>query len=129
MLFFLFGFFFAQYLVFGFLVISRFRFLRMRVFCFLVLKREDSSVWVVEGEMPPLLLIGLPLDIGPPTYEVYFSCLAFGFLSFSSRLFLEPPLVFRIGKFCDELTLGFLCFFFVFGVFSRYPVFGFWVAC
>ena len=85
-------------------------------------KKEDSSVWVVEGERSPLSLISLSLDIVPSTYEVYFSCLAFGFLCISSWLCLARPMFF-----CDESKLGF--FFVVFGFFLRYPVFGYWVDC
>ena len=83
-------------------------------------------MWVVEGEMSPLSQVRLSLDIVPSTYEVYFSCLAFGFLCISSCLFLARPMFFCVlGNFVMNRRLGVCVFFFVFGFFSRCP--GVWI--
>ena len=50
---------------------------------------------------------------GSPYLRSLFFVSGVWILSFASRLFLEPHLVLRIGKFCDESILGFFVFFFV----------------
>ena len=115
----------SRYLVFGFLVFSRFRLLRMRASRFLV---QESTELSVTGDIRQFSWHWNFRSSGPDGLcgQSFFPYLVFGFLSFSLWLFLiGAPCDFSHGEIFWWIDPWVFVFFFVRGLFAMSGVWSF----